>query len=320
MAGPTAQDLVRELAARMGEYVLLPSVTGTTTSLTSSVLGQYWTTTMGSTDAPVGAWVYGTSTAVHADNRGVERRVRSYSPTTTTATFTTAWPGTISSGAYEVHARTPRARKLAAINSAVRLLGFFWARHLVYAEAPLITAANTWTYNLPTANIQSITRVELQVNTAAGFTGYPYVDASPWNWAAVPITDASGNTSIRLQFGALPPPGRIIRLVAEIGYSDLVLDADILPLDAASYGPASEFIYSWATLQLQRWETLRQPPAQAAWIENKMANLMKEAADLRDRFQRTPPATRIVLPGVGDGQFNAYSEDPRYLAAFRTLH
>ncbi len=316
----TAQSLVRELAQRMGElYVSTPTSSGTTLTLIDTNLDQYWPGNVGQQSAPMAAWVYGGADATISTNRTVERRVLRYDQLTHTVTFLAAWPANITGGTYEFHWRTPHSRKLEAINSGIRQLGFHWYRNLI--DTSLTTAANTWTYTLP-ATIQwnTLPKVELQVATDTSLTGYPYVSASQWNWTIRPSTTASGVTSYVLQFGTLPPPGRTIRLFGEVNYSDLVADADILPLDTNSAGIATEWLYSWAMYMLTRWESVRQPMNQTQWLEQQGAALLKEATDIRDRFASSPTATRIVTPGVGTGEWggSGYADDPAYLGAFRS--
>lgn len=317
----TAQSLVRELATRMGEFYLSTPTGGSVDTLVDANLDQYWPQTVGQYSAAAGFWVYGGATAIATANRGVERRALSYTQSSHTLTFLASWPGVISGGNYEMHWRTPRSRKLEAINSAIRQLGFHWARSML-SEAALTTVVNQWSYNLPTG-IQwgNIERLQIQINTTGGLTGYPYADAGSWNWSIIPYTDDTGVTAFRLQFGTLPPPGRIIRIIADVGYNDLVTDTDVLPLDTSKAGIALEWIYSWAIYQLNRWESIRQPPNQTAWLEQQAAALLKEASDIRDRFASTPGSTRVVTPGSGTADWpSGAADDPAYLAAFNTIH
>ena len=246
--------------------------------------------------------------------------MRDYAQPTHTATFLAAWPATITGGAYEFHWRTPRSRKLEAINSGIRQLGFHWYRNLI--DTSLLTVANQWTYTLPvTVQWNTIPKIEIQIATDTTLVGYPYVNGNLWNWTIRPTTNDSGVTSYTLQFGSLPPPGRTIRLFGEVNYGDLVADADVLPLDTNSAGIATEWLYSWAMYMLQRWESVRQPMNNTQWLEQQASALLKEASDIRDRFSSLPTATRIVTPGAGDGQWpGGIGDDPEYLAAFRTLH
>ncbi len=316
----TASSLVRELAQRMGEFYLSTPTGGTTTTLIDAALDQYWPSNVGQQSAPMGIWGYGSITA-DTNNRGIERRAKSYQQSTHTVTFLSAWPTTISTGAYELHWRTPRSRKLEAINSGVRQLGFHWARTIVDGTT-LTTAANTWSYALPT-NIQwgSIPLVELQIALDATLIGYPYVNAGLWNWTVRPATDSSGATTYTLQFGTLPPPNRKIRVFADANYSDLVADADILPMDVMTSGIATEWLYSWAMYQLQRWESVRQPMNNTQWLEQQAAALMKEASEIRDRFAGSPPMTKITTPGKGDGEWpSGMASDPQWFAAYQTIH
>ncbi len=301
----------------MGELYVSTPTSGTITTLVDANLDQYWPSAVGQQSAPMGVWCYGGITA-DATNRGVERRARSYAQNTHTVTFLAPWPTAISTGPYEFHWRTPRSRKLEAINSGVRQLGFHWYRTLI--DASITTAANTWSYALP-SGIQwnTLPKIEIQVATQSTLVGYPYVSGTPWNWTIRPSTSAAGVTTYTLQFGTLPPPGRLVRLFGEVNYSDLAADTDILPLDENSAGIATEWLYSWAMYQLTRWESVRQPMNNTQWLEQQGAALLKEASDIRDRFASTPSGSRIVTPGQGTGDWpSGMAEDPSYFGAFRS--
>ncbi len=321
----SAASLVAELAKRMGEfYSSAPTSAGTTTTLIDTNLDQYWPNNVGQQASPMGAWVYGKQTIASASaNKGVERRARDYVQSSHTVTFLTAWPAVVNNTngqEYEFHWRTPRSRKLEAINSGIRQLGFHWYRSLI--DTSLLTVANQWTYTLPaTVQWNTIPKIEIQIATDATLVGYPYVNANLWNWTIRPTTDATGATTYTLQFGSLPPPGRSIRLFGEVNYVDLVADADILPLDTSGAGIATEWLYSWAMYMLQRWESVRQPMNNTQWLEQQATALLKEASEIRDRFSSLPTATRIVTPNRGTGEWpGGMGDDPEYMSAYRTIH
>ncbi len=307
----------------MGELYLSTPTSGTTTTLIDTNLDQYWPSNAGQQSAPIGIWCYGSPTA-EAANRTIERRARSYAQNTHTVTFLAAWPTAISTaGIYELHWRTPRSRKLEAINSGVRQLGFHWARSVI-DETSITTAVNTWSYDLPsTVQWGSIPQVQLQVALDTTLIGYPYVNAGLWNWTVIPYTNVNtGATTYRLQFGTLPPPNRKLRIFADANYGDLVSDSDILPMDVNASGIATEWLYSWAMYQLVRWESVRQPMNNTQWLEQQGAALLKEASDIRDRFAGTPTIVKVTTPGHGDGQYGpgGYADDPAYMSAYRTIH
>lgn len=314
---PTAQSLIRELGYRLGELILsTPTSAGTTTTLIDSSLKGYWPQDVSA--GTFNVYVYGSASADTA-NVGIERRATSWLASTTTATLYTAFPTAPTSGVYEIHGRTTHARKLEAINSGVRELGLSWYRH-VMNESSITITANQWRYELPTATLWTGGGwlVQLQVNTSVSFTGYPYIDASPWNPQLHMETSAAGVTVWYLQFGQLPPVGRIVRILGEAAFSDLTADTDVLPLDVPTAGMAYEWLLMNAAAKLWEWEGNRMPAGQVeriqAWLQSERAEKMKYLAEHAPAHRNG----RVAVPGRGDGTMGGgFLTDDSYLAAYR---
>ncbi len=313
----TASSLVTELGYRLNELVLsVPTSPGTTSTLVDSALVQYYPSTI-----PAGqfnVWVVGSTTA-DTLNRGVIRRATSWNSTTRTLALYSPMATAITTGTYLLHQRTDPTRKLEALNSGVRHLGYFWARPLV--DTTLTTASNTWSYTLPNTTLWTgVSRFQIQISTSASLPTFPYADMTPWDGDVIETTDASGVTTWKIQFATLPPPGRTIRIYGEAEYPDLVNDTDILPVAAQQAGRVKEWLLKWARYTLHDWETERDPAGMTARDQQAAQRLRQEA--YQDLLMEAPPhpPNRIIVPGRGTGVYpgSAGSSDPTWLAGLRS--
>jgi hypothetical protein len=318
----TALALVQELARRNDELIIsTPTATGTTTTLIDTGLNQYMPQDTGTGNARLLCWVY--CNAGDTANVGQERRAQSFSANSSTLTFFSgagAWPvAPTSAGTYELHLRSERSRKLEAINSAVRQLGLTWYR--VFQDTSITTAINQWTYTIPSAdNMSKVSKVEIQISTQPTLIGYPYIDASPWNWVIRESTDTSGNLTQILQFGVVPPPNRTLRITMEGWYPNLANDSDVLPLSGKWAGPATEFIYDWATYRLMQWQEHGQPAGELGRYQALSREDLQAALERVLRLAPPHLPGRVVIPGSGDGQYpaGAVSNDPAFLGAYNS--
>jgi hypothetical protein len=322
MAAPTCLGLVQELAKRMGEFYLF-TVNGdlsTTTSLQDPGLSEI---ILEDVLTDLNVWVYGVATttggmvAANAGNRGVVRRATAYDASEMALIFTRAWPDLPTTGNYEVHTRSTRARKLEAINSAIRILPSGWPRPILN-EVAVTTAQNTWRYALPSSTLwAAVKRVEIQMSTSVGLSGYPYADAGPYNWRIDTATDTSGNIVYYLQFAQLPPPGRLLRFIGTAGYADLVAEGDVLPIPD-NWSEAQEFIYDYAAFRLWEWEANRMPSGQTERIRQaKQESLMYALKQLEDGA-KSRGNIPLAIPGRGDGQYPWSGPNADYFAANST--
>lgn len=320
MTSPTAQYLVRELASRMGEFYLSSPTSGSTFQLTDPQIIQF-----APADVPFNAatgqgpmwWAYGPADA-DSGNRGQERRVRSYVANTGVATFFSAWPMNITTGHMEFHFRTPRSRKLEAINSGVRYLGFQWYRPV--AGGAITTVEKQWRYALPPSIIwRKVSKIQLQITTDPTLVGFPYQDLTPYDYEIYADVDqTTGVTTYYLQFATMPPPNRTIRIFGEAEYADLVADTDIVPIPEKIQGRAIELIYEFAQARLYEWETNRQPQGEDDRYFRHMQERLQRAKEELLRYAPGPKPWRVVIPGQGTAEIGA--SDVGYFAGFSTLH
>ncbi len=320
MSAPTAAGLVAELAQRMGDYVLVSaSTSGTATVLIDPTLDQDITE-----DVPsdLNTWVYGVMTPVlgytpcDTANRGVERRAKSYTQASHALGLYAAMPTVMQTGNYELHSRHARSRKLAALNSAVALLNLAWYRDVW--DTSLTTAANQWSYTLPTNILwTAVKQVEIQMLTSGSFATYPYADAMQWDYRIYPQTAANGTKTWSLQFGVQPPPGRTLRIIGRAAYAAMVNEDDILPIPDA-WGEAQEWIYDWAKFRLWEFEAARQPSGQTERIRQEAQASLQQALMQMQENRPQLPNVRVAVPGMGTGQYplGGELEDPMFLAAF----
>lgn len=315
MNAPTAVELLRELSERLGDFVLTaPDSTSSAVTLVDPYLTQY----LGAQNMEnVNAWVYGTLSA-DSGNVGIERRASSWTATTTTLNlYSPGFPSAIQGGDYEIHMRFARRRKLAALNAGIALMGGSWYRPIY--QRVLTTRDNTYRYALdPTINWQSFQAVEVQLTTDPTLVGFPYESSEAYNPSIEPETDSGGNTIWYLQFGALPPSGRSIRVLATAGYDQLVADGDVLPLPNDIGGKAVEWLYEYSEYKLFSWDMNRQPTGQLdRAAQQAQLHLQKSLQDLKD-YARTGANRRLIVPGSGTRTQSSGLHGPG-LAAYHML-
>lgn len=306
----TAKQLVRLLGHHLGELVIASATgAGTATTIVSTNL----IAELPNNVAQVNWWAYAATGTVA--NLTQERRVKSWAADTWTATLHS--PGfsaaTASSDEFEFHARIPRARKLDALNSAIRQLGLHWYREFV--DESVTTATNTLRYTLSSGiNWARVHKIELQVSTDGDITGYPYADAQPWNPQIYKTVSAAGVETWYLQFGTQPPADRLVRLYGEAYFSELAADADILGISGVWEGSAIEWILDWATYRLWEREGHRQSSTTGDrymfWTKDK---LQRAKEDLLLNAP-THKSGRILVPGMETG-LSIDGFDSSYLGA-----
>ncbi len=320
MSAPTAASLITELARRMGDYVLVVAqATGTTTTLVADELDEVITEDVTS---DLNTWIYGVASTtqgyIPADmlNQGIERRGKSYTVSSHTMGLYRGMPQAMHGGNYEIHPRHARSRKLAALNSAVSLLNLAWYRDVW--DTSLTTAANQWSYTLPTSILwTAVKQVEIQMLTTGSFATYPYADAMQWDYRIYPQTDVSGNKTWSLQFGVQPPPSRTLRIIGRAAYASMANEGDILPVPDA-WSEALEFVWDWAEFRLWQFEENRQPTGQTERIRQAKQDRLQQSLMQLQENRPQLPNVRVAVPGMGTGQYplGGELEDPMFLAAF----
>lgn len=312
----SAQSLVRELISRFNALTIsTPTSSGSTVNLIDTTLNQWLPNDL----LQFSPWVYGSNTAVAA-NRGIQRRARSWTASTSTMVFPYAWPTTITAaGEYEVIRHLlDRTRFKGAINAAVSKLGLIWWRDIV--DESLLTQAQTWNYTLPSsANLIADTvRVYIQIDPDE--SSFPFAKAEDFGlgWTIRESVDLSGTRVLILQFTTLQPTGRIIRLTGQGYFSQLSADSDILPLTGPWEGPALEWVYDYGTYLINSWMSNDVPAGETEKYRVKTLTAMMQARQEIQDMMRAHVGGQIVTPGE-EGVFGGPGgDDWRYLGAFRS--
>ena len=295
----TAQDLVRRLGVRRDDLVLATvENTGDETHLVDTALNSYMVEDV----SHLNLWVYGSLTA-DILNRGSEVRALSYDAATYTLTLANpGMPSEITVGIYELRKRAPHNVVLEAINSAIALLDLAWPRAVI--DESLTTAQLTQEYALPTGiewtSVANL-KIHLQANMTTDVVGYPFVDATPWNPRVDRAVSAAGAESYTLRFGAQPPIDRTIRLMGDASYTQLVADADVLPLAGAWGQRAFEWIMAYSSYQLDEWSVDRAISGDVKVAQSITGNRLEKQRALLLDTKQSRENSYISVPGVRDG-------------------
>lgn len=310
------QQLAQRLGKRRHDMALVTAEAGgDTTHLVATDLLQE----MPSDTAHVNAWVYAPLTA-DVGNRGQERRSTTWDSAAHRLTISA--PGFAVppvSGIYEIRFRDTRERYTEAINSGISRLFLSWYRPI--RDESITTVTNTMQYLLPSSvdwgmlgNIQ----VHLQANPSNQIVGYPYVDAVRWNPRIDRDVDNTGAEVFWLRFGAMPPPDRIVRLIAPVGYSELAADGDELLLEGQFGAAAVEWLLTYASVQLDDWGQDQLIAGDIQKYQAILSSRMQKQLDLLLRTSQGQPNTLITVPGTRDAMRPPVSPNISRLAAFHT--
>lgn len=308
----TAQQLIRELSARLQQFVLCTPEAGGPTALHCNDLLMFFPQQI----TQFNGWVYCASPQ-DAQNLGFERRGLQWTPDGTLQLYAPGFPAPITGGEYEIHMRYPRSRLVEALNTAVGQLGLSWYRD--WMDESIVTRYDTWIYYPPPGQFWSnIYRLEIQINLNETQVGYPYADAEYLNWRPRRWVDQQGVETWAIEFGILPPPDRKLRIFGEGYYPDLQRDSDVLPLAGKWERGALDWIFDYAEFRLQWWLTNKQPTAEADKLRQQaMDRLERQKNELLQNAPSHRPG-RIVTPGHGDAMAFPSPEDWRYLGAFKS--
>lgn len=315
----TAQTLIRELISRFDSLAIsTPTSGGTTTTLIDTGLNEHFPA-----DVPTqwNTWVYGSQTAVSA-NRGIQRRARSWTASTSTMVFSRAWPNAVTAvGEYEVIThRFDRTRFQTAINSAVGKLGLFWWREIV--DESLTTLSQTWSYTVPSSQNFFADSIKVLIEVNPDQSTFPYARAEDLGigYEVREAISTTGTRTLTLQFsnGMLLPPDRTIRLEGVGYFSTLTADTDVLPVAGPWESSALDWIYDYAAFRIDDWMAEHVPAGETEKYRQKaLTNLMKEKDTLQTQMMPHKDG-RIVVPGQSGVYGGRWGTDWRYLGAFNT--
>jgi hypothetical protein len=264
-------------------------------------------------------WVYAPAQANPTDNRGLERRALAWNATTRQLTLAPpGFPVAPTSGTYEIHRRYRRSELLDAINSCIRRLHLYWWRPV--RSENIVTADKTWRYRLDSStHWGGFSNLLIEISQDPSQIGYPFTLADPWN----PVIEREvGDTGIEvfyLRFGSLPPWPRTLRLWATVGYTDLVDDTDVLPIDGEWGGLAYEWLLLCGSILLDDWalegDVSGDVEKHMAIVDGRVQRMYRELMAARP----SPPNIQISIPGVRDGLHPGYPhQDIRYLSSLHS--
>jgi len=308
----TARQLIREIAARQGEYIVCHPESGGQTAIFDRELLMFFPQAI----QQFNGWVYCAS-GPDAGNLGMERRGLQWTTDGTLTLYTPGFPTAVTGGEYEIHMRYPRGRIQEALNTAIGQLGLNWFRE--WQDDSVVTKADTWRYVLPASeNWANVHRVEIQINLAETQIGYPYADAEYLNWRPRRWTDQTGTETWVIEFGLLPPPDRKLRIFGEQYFPDVTSDDDVLAIGGKWERAALDWLYDYAEFRLQWWMTNRQPTAESDKLRQQALDRLENQKN--EILQNAPSHRpgRIVTPGHGDAMAFPSPEDWRYLGAFKS--
>lgn len=314
----TAQTLIRELLNRFGALsVSSPTSGGTTTTLIDTTLNQWLPNNL----TQFNAWVYGSYTAVAA-NRGIERRARSWTASTSTMVMHVPFPTSITAvGEYEVIRHLlPRSRFQAAMNAAIGKLGLFWYREIV--DESLTTQTQTWEYTIPANQnfFADSVRVFIQVNPDQATFPFARVEDLGIGYTVRESISSVGTRVLTLQFSnmMLLPPDRTIRLIGVGYYPTLSADTDILPVAGEWESAATEWIYDYAAYKINEWLAEDVPAGETDKYRTKQLTMLMQQKDDIQTMMMPRKNGRVIVPGQEGVYGGRWGTDWRYLGAFNT--
>ena len=290
----TRLQLLQELAQQLGEYASFTASSGgtATTILTTSLKAH-----LPNALAQFNAWIY----SIGPTNAAQTARASVWTPSSSTLTLVS--PGftasTVSGDAFELHLRTTRARKLAALDAAVGNLGLYWGRPVV--DTTLTTAAGQYVYTLPAAqNWASVELIEIQNNP--NDADAPYDDARIFNWVIREGVTTAGTETWVIQFGSQPTPGRVLRVYGTGHMGAMTLDADVLPTAGNWEHSALEYIYAYAKFRVLDEVADKQPTGSTERYRLRAMDKLQEQGARAISLMRPHKRGRIMTPWSGTGR------------------
>lgn len=310
----TAIVLVRELAKRFNEYIPALAFSGTTSTLVANRCNVYFPADI----TPLNAWFYGPLALVtDTVNRGLEPRASTWTASTSTFTFPSGFvwaTAPTNSELYDCHLKYEHTRLLAAINDGIGELGLMCARPVI--DTSLTTAANTFTYTLPSSvNWSKVDKVQIQSNTDATLTGYPYTDADAYGYEIQRSRSSAGVDVWIIQFRSQPQASRTLKVFGEAYYPALSADTDVLAIGGEIEGRVYRWVMDWAAYVMNDWTAEGVPQSEVAAFRqkayDKLQYAMQELKDYAHPAQNqrivTPMNDGTLRPGQRSGYFGAFT-------------
>lgn len=226
-------------------------------------------------------------------NNGLQRRVQTFTASTSTLTFYSAMTGAVASGAtYELYRRfTPTDIDL-AINRAINIAAPDF-REKVRAVAT--ATQDTLQYAFPTGPElydKGLVAIEYQTYTDAAKSTWPYQRLSRDQYEILEDWQTSANIrTLQLRFN--PTTNRLIRFVYDGPLGNVATGTERINLDL----PELEWLYTQSVAELWRIEASRNTDANRKASVEELARWEANADRLRRQLHQTYPqkALRTTL-------------------------
>lgn len=232
--------------------------------------------------------------ATSGTNNGLQRRVQTFTGSTTTATLYSAFTAAVASGmTYEIYRRFIPGDIDTAINRAINV-GAPDFREKVRAVAT--ATSDTLQYAFPTGPDlmdKGLVSIEYQKYTLASQADWPFTKLAPDQYEVIEDWVSPNNVkTLQLRFN--PTTNRLIRFVYDGPLGNVSTGTDRIALDL----PELEWLYSQSVCELWRVETSRTTDANRRTALEELARWEANADRLRRQLgqERKPaPLKRTVF-------------------------
>ena len=287
----TAADLVRELAARLGDYA-----EGTLTNPTADTISVRDATRFEQSDVYKYGWLYYHGGAA-TSNIGRELRITAYDGieggTAQNGHFTFGGGTLMVQGSvgdqYRVNLHWSRERKLGAINAAIRMLPItFWRR---VEDTSIQTTMGTTLYPCP-SSIQDVLGIEVLRTLDR-----PGDSAGMYGWTVRNAVAAGGSVVRTIAFKNAPPADSYLRIVGRGILAPFTQDSDVVTVGADDYdGRLVEYLLAVAIQRLWTWGANGALVKDAKRILELVQVARADAAELRPQLLMSHPPRRSITP------------------------
>lgn len=275
----------RAEVSRRAQEFLQGTATGGSTSTVIDVNGL---------TSPDNYWDESVILITSGTNNGLQRRVQSFTASTSTLTVYSAFTGAVASGSsYELYRRFTPGDIDVAINRALNIAAPDF-REKVRAVAT--ATMNTLQYGFPTGPDfmdKGLVSIEYQTYTAADKATWPYQKLSPDQYDILEDADANGTTIRTLQLRFNPETNRLIRFVYDGPLGSVATGTDRIRLDR----PELEWLYTQSVAELWRIEASRNSDANRKASVEELARWEANADRLRRQLapERAPAPLRRTM-------------------------
>lgn len=273
-----------EIAKRAQEFLQSSATNGSTTTLVDANALNY----------ADGYWDEATVLITSGTNNGLERRVQTYTQSTSTLTLYSSLAGAVASGdSFELFRRFGPTDILTATNRALNIAAPDFREKVV----AIVTATqDTLQYGFPTGPDlmdKGFVALEYQLYTDASRSTWPYERVDPSLYEI--RDDFNGTTNVRtLQIRFNPETNRLLRFVYDGPLGNVASPSDVIHLDL----PELEWLYTQAAAELWRIEASRTTDATRQGALEVLARWESDADRRRRQLgqeRRPSPLRRTVF-------------------------